>query len=284
MIEPFRREQQLLDDIAAASNSPDQFHVWWLGQSGFLVKWQDHHLLFDPYLSDSLTKKYAETDKPHVRMTERVIDPAQLTMLDVVTSSHNHTDHLDAETLLPLASANADLKLVIPEANIDFAVNRLGEAVIEMIGLDEGTSAAAGPFEFHGIAAAHNEIERDDQGRCKFIGFVVKFGDFAIYHSGDTLWHRDLVSQIAPFGVDLAIVPINGNKLERRVAGNLDGLEAAAVAKGVGAGMAIPHHFEMFEFNTADPAEFVSSCERFHQPFTVLKAGERWTANGENFA
>ena len=85
MIEPFRKDQQLLADIATASNSPDQFHVWWLGQSGFLVKWQDHHLLFDPYLSDSLTKKYAETDKPHVRMTERVIDPAQLTMVDVVT-------------------------------------------------------------------------------------------------------------------------------------------------------------------------------------------------------
>ena len=27
------------------------------------------HLLLDPYLSDSLTKKYAATDKPHVRMT-----------------------------------------------------------------------------------------------------------------------------------------------------------------------------------------------------------------------
>lgn len=277
MIEPFRKDRQLLADIATASNSSDQFHVWWLGQSGFLVKWQDHHLLFDPYLSDSLTKKYAETDKPHVRMTERVIDPSQLTMVDVVTSSHNHTDHLDADTLLPLAAANANLKLVIPEANIDFAIDRLGGPVVEMIGLDEGKSAAAGPFEFHGIAAAHNEVERDDQGRCKFIGFVVKFGEFAIYHSGDTLWHRDLVPQIAPFRVDLAIVPINGNKPERRVAGNLDGLEAAAVAKGIGAGMAIPHHFEMFEFNTADPAEFISSCERFKQPYALLRAGERWS-------
>lgn len=277
MIAPLQKDQQLLDDIASASETADEFHAWWLGQSGFLVKWQAHHLLFDPYLSDSLTKKYAQTDKPHVRMTEIAIDPARLDMVEVATSSHNHTDHLDAETLWQLAIPNPDLKLVIPEANIEFAQNRLGDLAPDFVGLDEGTSVVVGAFEFHGIAAAHNEIERDEAGRCKFLGFVVKFGDFAIYHSGDTLWHRDLVRQIAPFGVDLAFVPINGNKPERRVAGNLDGLEAAAVAKGIGAKMAIPHHFEMFEFNTASPDEFIGSCQRFDQPHRVLRCGERFS-------
>ena len=57
------------------------------------MQWNDHHLLLDPYLSDSLTRKYAATDKPHVRMTELVIDPARLDFIDAVTSSHNHTDH-----------------------------------------------------------------------------------------------------------------------------------------------------------------------------------------------
>ena len=45
-------------------------------------------MLFDPYLSDSLTAKYADTDKPHVRITERVIDPESLDFIDVATSSH----------------------------------------------------------------------------------------------------------------------------------------------------------------------------------------------------
>jgi len=56
-----------------------------MGQSGFLIKWQGRGLLFDPYLSDSLTAKYADTDKPHVRMVERVIDPAKLTGIAAVT-------------------------------------------------------------------------------------------------------------------------------------------------------------------------------------------------------
>ena len=102
MIQPLQKDQELLEDIANAPQAADQFHVWWLGQSGFLIQWNGHHLLFDPYLSDSLTRKYATTDKPHVRMTELVVNPAKLDMVDVVTSSHNHTDHLDGETLQPV--------------------------------------------------------------------------------------------------------------------------------------------------------------------------------------
>src|SRR5712671_6028796 len=76
--------------------------LWWLGQSGFLLVQNGRAVLLDPYLSESLTRKYAATDKPHVRMTERVVDPsalASLGVIDLITSSHNHTDHFDPETL-----------------------------------------------------------------------------------------------------------------------------------------------------------------------------------------
>ncbi|MCA9202273.1 MAG: MBL fold metallo-hydrolase, partial [Planctomycetales bacterium] len=106
--QPRLAHDALLADIRAARGISDQLHLWWLGQSGFLAQWQGRHLLFDPYLSDSLTNKYAATDKPHVRMSERVVEPARLDFVDVVTSSHNHTDHLDAETLGPILQANPE--------------------------------------------------------------------------------------------------------------------------------------------------------------------------------
>src|SRR5579872_5429395 len=115
MIQPVRSDEAFLADV-----SRGDFQLWWLGQSGFLVQFHGRHLLIDPYLSDSLTKKYAATDKPHVRMTERVVDPARLDFIDVVTSSHNHTDHLDGETLGPLLRVNPGVKMVAPEANCDF--------------------------------------------------------------------------------------------------------------------------------------------------------------------
>ncbi len=277
LIPPFQKDDALLADIAAATRSEDRFHLWWLGQSGFLLQWAGRHLLFDPYLSDSLTEKYARTGKPHLRLSEQVIDPARLNMVDVVTSSHNHTDHLDAATLIPLFRANPLLQMVLPSANMEFARSRLSGFVPDLRGADEGAMIEVGGFQFTGVAAAHNDIARDTQGRCLYLGFIVRFGKFSVYHSGDTLWHDGLVEALRVARPDVVMVPINGNRTERGVAGNLNGAEAAALAKSCGARLAIPHHFDMFAFNTTTPAEFSASCERLAQPFAVPGIGERLT-------
>lgn len=277
LIPALQKDDALLLDIREAEDREDCFHLWWLGQSGFLVKWNGNYLLFDPYLSDSLTRKYAGTDKQHIRMTELALDPARLDFVKLVTSTHNHTDHLDAETLTAIAGAAGGITLVLPEANLEFAGERLRDVAITYLGLDENVGRFSGVFEFEGVAAAHNEVERDAEGRCKFLGFQVGFGNFCLYHSGDTLWHDDLVAQLIDGKPDVAMLPINGNKPERRVAGNLNGSEAAALGKAIGAGLVVPCHYDMFTFNTEEPAEFVSACERLGQNYKVMKCGERLT-------
>ena len=270
MIRPVLQDDAFLADVHAANNKDEGFRLWWLGQSGFLVQWKGSHLLLDPYLSDSLTKKYAATDKPHVRMTERVVDPARLCSIDAVTSSHNHTDHLDGETLGPLLRANPRLKMIAPEANRDFIANRLGIDPSFPVGLRDGESATVGAFRFTAVPARHEELSPE----C--LGYVVEFGIWRIYHSGDTLLYEGMAGRLRPFSVDIALVPINGRAPERRVAGNLSGPEAAQLAKSMGARLAIPCHYEMFEFNTADPAEFMRTAESIGQPYRVLRCGERW--------
>ncbi len=273
MIAAVQKDGELLRDIASRRPDVGRFDLWWLGQSGFLLAWNGKHVLFDPYLSDSLSRKYAGTDKPHERMSELAVDPGRLVMVDVVTSSHNHTDHLDGETLGALAGANPRMKMVLPWAN--FGVARERVSGVEFVGMDEGSVAQVGEFRFHGISAAHNELARDGEGRCEYLGYVVEFGRFAVYHSGDTLWHGTLVKQLLEFELDVVMVPINGNRPERRVAGNLNGTEAAALARAVGARLAVPHHFHMFRFNTEEPDEFVEACGRLGQDCRVLGCGER---------
>lgn len=277
MIEPYLGGQDLLDDIRRATDSADQFHVWWLGQSGFLVKWKTTHLLFDPYLSDSLTRKYATTDKPHVRMTQLIVQPELLDFVDVVTSSHNHTDHLDAETLNPLLSVNPNLTLVVPAANQEFAANRLQIPTSRITPVIVREPVSAGEWTLAAVPAAHEDVARDDSGRHHYVGFVVQFGPFTVYHSGDTVMFDGLVDHLRVWEIDLAILPINGQAPERRVAGNLWGEEAVELAKQIGAGMVIPCHFEMFEFNTATPDEFKRVAQERDQPYCVLRCGQRWT-------
>ena len=261
MIRPAQRDDALLADIRGP-------HLWWLGQSGFVLHYRGRYALIDPYLSDSLTKKYAATDKPHVRMTELAIEPGQLDFVDVVSSSHSHTDHLDPETLRPLVAANPGLQIVAPLANRQIVCERAG---VEPVGVEDGTSVEVAGFVFHGIAAAHEEISP------AYLGYVIEFGPYRVYHSGDCVLYDGLVERVRPFNVDIALLPINGRVPERRVAGNFTGREAAQLAHDIGAKVAIPMHYDMFTFNTASPEDFVAEARRLRVRTQVMRCGERFT-------
>jgi len=276
MIKPILQDGALVSDVKAAPRDQSTLCLWWVGQSGFLLAWNGHYLLFDPYLSDSLTSKYDDSDKRHVRMTELVVAPEKLDFLDVVTSSHNHTDHLDAATLAPLFAANPNLQMVIPEANRAFVSERLTRDQSTFIGLNDGETVEVASFKFTGIAAAHEELETDELGHHKYLGYIVQCGPFTIYHSGDCVPYDGLEERLQRFDIDVALLPINGRVPERRVVGNFNGREAAQLAKAINARIAIPCHYELFFFNTEPPDEFIAECDAIGQKYAVLRAGERW--------
>jgi L-ascorbate metabolism protein UlaG (beta-lactamase superfamily) len=281
MIRPVLMDDEFLLDVSEAAKAPDCLHLWWLGQSGFLVQWQGAHLLLDPYLSDSLTAKYAGTDKPHVRVTERVVDPQRLDFIDVVASSHNHTDHLDGDTIRPLLAQNPGLVVLVSEANREFAAARLQVSIERLTGIATGASVQVGAFTFHAIPSAHEVLEADSRGNHKFIGYVVAMGPWTLYHPGDTLRYPGMAEILGQRQIDLALLPINGRDPGRGVAGNLTGVEAVELARDIRASLVIPCHYEMFAFNTASPDLFIRTANELRQPYRVLKCGERFTLEAQ---
>lgn len=277
LIRAILKEEALVAEMDARLADNRAAHLWWLGQSGFLLQWKGKRVLLDPYLSDSLTDKYANTDKPHTRLSELVISPSLLKGIDIVTSSHNHTDHLDAATLIPVLENNRDIRFVIPEANRAFVAERVKCAIDFPLGLNDGQSVQIGDFSFHGIPAKHNTIDRDEQGNCRYMGYVIRFGGYSIYHSGDTLWFDELPELLRPFAIDLALLPVNGDKPERKVAGNLDHREAVKLARLLGVKTVIPCHYDMFSFNTANVEDFVKEALEAGQGYQVLRGGERYS-------
>lgn len=273
-------DADFLEDIAQARKDTQNLHLWWLGQSGFLVQWQGAHLLLDPYLSDSLTRKYAGSATPHVRMTERVVAPEKLDFIDVVTSSHNHTDHLDGETIRPLLMVNPKLVMLVSEANREFAARRLEVPPERLTGISPDQPVRAGAFIFNVVPSAHEELEEDPSGNPKYIGLVVQVGSRRLYHSGDTIRYPEMHEYLRPWQIDLALLPINGRDPRRGVAGNLSGEEAAHLAKDSDMRLVIPCHYEMFEFNSAAPEGFIQAAEKINQPYQVLKCGQRFSLPG----
>jgi L-ascorbate metabolism protein UlaG (beta-lactamase superfamily) len=258
-IEPVLGGEALIAEIHASADETGM-HIWWLGQSGFLVQINGENLLLDPYLSDSLTTKYAGTDTPHERITGLVVDPALLSFVDVVTSSHAHGDHLDEGTLPHVLAGDA--AFVCAAGSEHVAAERAGRLPDAVLGI--GNDATFGGFEIEAVPAYH-------EGAPEAVGYVIRNGAYALYHAGDSRRVQGMAEVVAPHGVDVAFVPING-KL-----GNMDGADAARLAFEAGAYIAIPCHHEMFRFNTATTSRFVAECVRIGEEYRLPRAGERIT-------
>jgi L-ascorbate metabolism protein UlaG (beta-lactamase superfamily) len=59
------------------------------------------------------------------------------------------------------------------------------------------------------------------------------------------------------------------------VPGNFTAEEAVQLGKEIDAGLVIPCHYEMFEFNTVSPEPFIQTAQELNQPHKVLQCGER---------
>jgi L-ascorbate metabolism protein UlaG (beta-lactamase superfamily) len=258
-IEPLVSGDELIAEIHASTEETGM-HIWWLGQSGFLVQIAGENLLLDPYLSDTLTTKYAGTDTPHERVTGLVVDPALLSFVDVVTSSHAHTDHLDPGTLPYVLAGDAAFVCVAGSEHV--AAERAGRQPDAALGI--GDDATFGGFIIHAVPAYH-------EGAPEAVGYVIRNGAYALYHAGDSRRVQGMAEAVAPHGVDVAFLPING------MHGNMDGADAARLAYEAGVQIAIPCHYEMFRFNTASTSRFVAECVRIDQEYRLPRAGERIT-------
>lgn len=275
MIKAFQKDRDLLKDLSEVDPDSNELSIWWLGQSGYLIHWKGIKIILDPYLSESLSIKYRDTDKPHVRMSEKVIEPEWLTGIDFLTSSHAHTDHLDPDTISVLIKNNPDIRFIIPESTRSIASQRSQCKFNFPVGLDAWESYIEKDVSFMAIPSAHESLDTDESGKHLYLGYIIRLGPWTLYHSGDTVLYPGMIENIRPYFPDVIFVPINGSDPRRRVAGNLNARDAVYLATQVGAKLTIPGHYHLFEFNSVEPDEFVALAAAQNLPIRLLQPGER---------
>lgn len=277
MIEPIREGPMLLREIARAEVPERALAVWWLGQSGFVIKSRRGTLVIDPYLSEHLTQKYDGTSKPHVRMTRAPLRGRELENIDLVLASHKHSDHLDPGTMPDLLAASPAARLGLPASLVEHAAS-LGLPRDRLIPLEAGTTFEHAGFRVRAIPSAHEGLDTDAEGRHLYLGFVVEAEGLRLYHSGDSLAYDGLADWLGPEPFDVLFLPINGRDPARGVPGNMSAAEAVALAGQVRPRFVVPHHYDMFTFNTVPVAEFEAEAQRLPTGVAarVLQCGERW--------
>lgn len=232
--------------------------IYWLGQAGFVIDGGGKRIVIDPYLSDSLAQKYRGKPYPHERMAPPPLDAAGLGAVDLVLCTHHHTDHMDGETLRTIALLHPNLRFVVPAASIDLARERIGVADSRLVGVDAGQHLDIDGIGIDVFRAAHETLERDELGHHKFLGYGLTLAGRRIFHSGDTIRFDGQVEEVANFRADLALLPVNGRRSELSdagFAGNLSLAEAIGLCEAAAMPAMIAHHYGLFAFNTADPAE-----------------------------
>jgi len=234
----------------------ENMSLTWLGQAGFLIESKASRIVIDPYLSDSLAVKYAGRMFPHRRMQPIPIQPSELQNISLVLCSHGHSDHMDPGTLPGIAEENPDCRFICPESEKSTATER-GVPVERFIGLDDRESWG-GEVRVEAVASAHEELACDACNRSLYLGYVIDFGGYTIYHSGDNVPYEGLTKRLKAMNIDAAFLPVNGRdsyRTQNGIAGNFTVSEAAELCREAGIGLLVPHHFGMFNFNTEDPQQ-----------------------------
>jgi L-ascorbate metabolism protein UlaG (beta-lactamase superfamily) len=232
----------------------------------------------DLYLSEHLTNKYVDTPKPHVRMTHAPLRGEDLQNVEWVFSSHKHSDHLDPGTLPALFANNPQAKLILPKADIELAQTR-GVPHERIIPTRGDETLQIGNMTVHVLPSAHPELDYTEENGYPFLGFVFEVDGVSMYHSGDTIIYDGLAQRLRQHNLDIAFLPINGTderRTELHVPPNTTIEEALSLADVIGKPLVIPHHYDMFTFNTVDVSHFKQAADQANQPYRVLQCGEKF--------
>jgi L-ascorbate metabolism protein UlaG (beta-lactamase superfamily) len=236
------------------SNSPkDSLEFIWLGQAGFAFRFNEISLIIDPYLSDYLSKKYKGKIFPHTRLMDIPIQPDAIYNLDLLLSTHSHSDHMDPETLPSLTRVNPSTKIIVPAPAVNQAISRGVPPGRIVSAFSEKSIKISETVEIIPIPAAHEVLKTDENGNHLYLGYIFKFGQLNAFHSGDCVPYDGLIELLTKYRVQVAFLPINGRDEHRQthnIAGNFHISEVIEICKLVKISHLVVHHFGMFAYNT----------------------------------
>ena len=216
--------------------------LWWLGGSGFALKFRDAVVYIDP-------------DRPH---------PGAGLILCT------NQERLDAVAIQTMLAASPRAKLVIPKSVAEHA-HSLGIPYTRMVTTDAGLRVEYLDDRIYAVPSARDKLDWTPLGGYPYLGYLVRFGGVTIYHAGDCVPYDGIVERLRPYSVTVALLPIGGQPHNFEIA------EAAQLAEDIGARWLVPMNCDSQEVD-----RFVGHLlgHRPAQAFKVFQPGESWVVPG----
>jgi L-ascorbate 6-phosphate lactonase len=260
MIEPVKSGAQLIaeiDDTIAVTPT-----LWWLGHAGFVLRFANITFYIDPCLSDPPGR---------VRRTAAPLNAAEIRHADMIFTTHAHAGHMDGPTISAILAASKTAKVALPKIAVEEA-HAAGIPYERMTSTDSGLRIEYFKENLYGrvysVASAHPELDWTQAGGYPYLGYLIRFGRWTVYHAGDCAPYPELAHNLRPFTPAVLLLPMGPGKFSPA--------QAADLAEEVGAVWVVPMHYGTFD--DASEAEFVDHLlgHRPMQRFHIGKVGEKW--------
>jgi L-ascorbate 6-phosphate lactonase len=219
--------------------------LWWLGDSGFALKYREAILYVDP----SSAAPFPGSGVTHASLI-------------LCTGPRR----LAPDTIPPILTASPRSKLVIPKSLAAHA-HSLGIPYHRMVTTDSGLRVEFLDDRIYAVPSAQPELDWTAIGGYPYLGYLVRFGGITIYHPGDCVPYDGIVDRLRPYSVTVALLPIAGRPRAFEIA------EAAELGEQIGARWLVPMNYGALPID-----RFIEHMlgHRPAQPFKVFQVGEMW--------
>jgi N-acyl-phosphatidylethanolamine-hydrolysing phospholipase D len=236
--------------LGAPGNNPS---VTWVGHATMLVRLAGKNMLFDPIFSERASPVGFAGPR---RIVPLPIDIPQLPRIDVVMISHNHYDHLDAESIKRLAAMPQGSPRFLVPLGLKAWFAELGITRVDEYDWWQDTREDTLKITF--VPVQHWSKRRlNDTNQTLWGGWVVEGEGLRLIHTGDTGYSRDfqdIGARLGPF--DMAFIPIGAYapRWFMKIM-HIDVPEAVQVRADLRARRAIGMHWGTFESLADEPLD-----------------------------
>jgi L-ascorbate metabolism protein UlaG (beta-lactamase superfamily) len=203
--------------------------IEYLGHSGFFISGGGKDIAIDPFNVSGYAPK-----------------------ADLILITHSHYDHCSIKDIEKIKKAGATV--VIP-ADAQSKITKIDNVAMEII--EPGDELQFGNIKVEAIPA-YNLNKTFHTKKDGWMGFVVKFKDVVVYHTGDSdkIPEMNKLTGYGKHGVEfIALLPVSGKYV-------MDAEEAAEVAVMIKPNLVIPMHYGAGVAGTHEDAEkFVKLCK-----------------------
>jgi L-ascorbate 6-phosphate lactonase len=260
MVQPVKSGAELIAEIDRTI--PVTPTLWWLGHSGFVMRFANITFYIDPCLSSPPGRE---------RRIASPLSPSDVRHADMVFVTHAHGGHLDGSSLVQILEHSKHAKVALPKTAAETA-RAAGIPYDRMTTTDSGLRIEYFKENLYGrvysVPSAHPGQDWTPTGGYPYLGYLIRFGRWTVYHAGDCAPYPELASRLKPFNVSVAILPIGP--------GQFSVSEAAQLAADIDAEWLVPMHYGTFSEDREN--EFVTHMlgHRPEQRFRVLQVGQKW--------